>query len=239
MIFHAFIYESRYEFFARTLLAKKGASAVPPPNAHTTRHRLARLSSPAPRRCPIHPHWHSAPALLACRGQRSRKRQLRQVRRRSARQGRHRAPARRSRWRLADCLGGALGPPSLSNHVLSGGEINLQVSFAVEGLLPRRLGVEFLDGFVRGKRFIASRVDRLCFKMLNLGVDRFTQPSLQRSPSKKTPLFGVNNHLYLDCAPVLGVWLQIFQVFLHCRKFINIKRSWLLIRFHGYMQRNG
>ena len=80
------------------------------------------------------------------------------------------------------------------------------MSFAVAGLLPCRLGVELLDGFVRGKRFIASRVDRLSFKMLNLGVDRFTQPSQQRSPAKTTPLFGVNNHLYLDWAPVLGIW---------------------------------
>ena len=89
--------------------------------------------------------------------------------------------------------------------------MNLQVSFAVEGLLPGRLGVELLDGFVRGEGFIASRVDRLCFEMLNLGTDRFTQPSQQRSPSKTTPLFGANNHLHLDCAPVLGVSVFLFR----------------------------
>ena len=158
---------------------------------------IARWSPPGPllmtRWRPLRPRRHRGPPYLAHRGRRSKKSQ---ARRRLARQGRH--PARRSRRRLrrhhttdlpwclragcrcyqpvcgdAGCLGGAPGPFSLAHHVLSRGdsEINLQVPFAVEGLLSRRLGLELLDSFVRGKLFVA---DGLCFEMLDLGVDRFT-----------------------------------------------------------------
>ena len=108
------------------------------------------------------------------------------------------------------CLGGAPGPPSLAHSVLSRGESNLRVSFAVEELLC----IELLEGFVRGKLFVASVQGRwdLRHQVLHLGVDRFAQPSQHRSPSKTTELFGVNKHLYLDCARVLGVALMYLSI---------------------------
>ena len=79
---------------------------------------------------------------------------------------------RRRRGPVAGCLGAASGPPSLAHHFLSRGEINLQVSSAVEGLISHSLGLELLDGFVRGKLFVVFRADGLCFEMLHLGMDR-------------------------------------------------------------------
>ena len=49
------------------------------------------------------------------------------------------------------CLGGAPGPLILVYHVLSRGKINLQVSFAIEGLLRPLLSIESLGCFVQGK----------------------------------------------------------------------------------------
>ena len=106
----------------------------------------------------------------------------------------------------AGCLGGALGPPNLSNHLLSGGKISFQVSFAVEGLLPRSLGVELIDGFVRGKRFIVSRLDRDAQRrggQIHPAIPAaFPVENDAAVWSEESSLSG----LYLDCAPVLGAW---------------------------------
>ena len=77
---------------------------------------------------------------------------------------------------------------------------------------PSSSHVEFLDCFVRGNGFLRpGRVDS-ALEMLNLGVDRFTQQSQQCSPSKTTLLFGVNNHLYLDCARLLDAFEHAYAI---------------------------
>ena len=58
--------------------------------------------------------------------------------------------------------------------------LHLKTPFAVEGLLPRCLGVEAYNGLLLDKWFVAASTNRFCFKMLQPGVEGFALPSQQR-----------------------------------------------------------